>query len=800
MKVQIIRGARGARGAQGAQGARLTADARTALERAGLSRRTFIKGSGALIVGFSISRLTGGLGTTTEAVLAQRLDGAGSNQLDSWIAIASDGSVTAYTGKCELGHGLYTAQTQLVAEELSVPFERVKLIQCDTALAPDQGTTSGAQSHPTNFNQANLALAGATAREALLQIAETRFGVPAAQLAVKDGVISVKADPSKKVGYGELIGGRKFSMALNPNAKRKHPSEWTVLGTPVPRVEFPAMVTGQFEYVHNVRVPGMAHGAVVRPPAVGATVTGVDEASVQGMPGIVKVVVKNNFVGVVAEKPFQALQAAAKLKVSWTAGAGLPVHRDFHDLLRNQKPTRDTLLVNSKDVDEKFSSAARVIKATYRYPYQMHGSIGSSCAVADVQADKATIWSATQAVYPLKSTAAMVLGMSVENVRVIFRMGAGCYGINGADTVSYDAMILSQAVGRPVRVQLTRKDEMAWENYGFAFVIDERAALDGEGSIVAWDHEAWSPTLGGRPGATNPGNVVTGFLAGFQPAPFTPRTPAPDPAGFANNSNAVPSYVTGCVGGRCGGTGNVAGQRVLTHNVKSPFWTGPLRSPERLQNTFAHESFIDEVAAAVKADAVAYRLRHLSDPRLSEVVRSAAKAAGWQARPSPRPGGARTGLAAGRGVSCVLYEGDNGYCSVVAEVEVNQDTGRVGVKRLVIANDCGPISNPDGLKNQLEGGALQGMSRALSEEVTWDDQKVTSIDWRTYRPLYLGAEVPTIETVLINRSDGKAMGAGETAVTVVPAAIANAIFDATGARIRQVPFTPERVKAALNAL
>ena len=786
-------------GQEGRVGLTLSPEAQSALARVGLSRRTFIKGSGALIVGFSISRLAGGLGTTTDAVLAQRLDGAGSNQLDSWIAIASDGNVTAYTGKCELGHGLYTAQTQLIAEELSVPFDRVKLIQCDTALAPDQGTTSGAQSHPTNFNQANLALAGATAREALLQIAATRFGVPAAQLAVKDGVISVKADPSKKAGYGELIGGRKFSMALNPNAKRKHPSEWTVLGTPVPRVEFPAMVTGQFEYVHNVRVPGMAHGSVVRPPAVGATVTGVDEGSVQGLPGVVKVVVKNNFVGVVAEKPFQALQAAAKLKVSWTAGAGLPAHRDFHDLLRNQKPTRDTFLVNSKDVDEKLSSAARVVKATYRYPYQMHGSIGSSCAVADVQADKATIWSATQAVYPLKSTAAMVLGLPVENVRVIFRMGAGCYGINGADTVSYDAMILSQAVGRPVRVQLTRKDEMAWENYGFAFVLDERAALDGEGSIVAWDHEAWSPTLGGRPGATNPGNVVTGFLAGFQPAPFTPRTPAPDPAGFANNSNAVPSYVTGCVGGRCGGTGNVASQRVLTHNVKSSFWTGPLRSPERLQNTFAHESFIDELAAAVKADPVAYRLRHLSDPRLSEVVRSASKAAGWQARPSPRPGGARTGVAAGRGVSCVLYEGDNGYCSVVAEVEVNQDTGRVSVKRLVIANDCGPISNPDGLKNQLEGGALQGLSRALSEEVTWDDQKVTSIDWRTYRPLYLGADVPTIETVLINRPDGKAMGAGETAVTVVPAAIANAIFDATGARIRQVPFTPERVKAALGA-
>ena len=572
----------GGRGAQGAQDAAADGRRAAALERTGLSRRSFIKGSGALIVGFSMSRLAGGLGTTTDAVLAQRLDGAGSNQLDSWIAIASDGNVTAYTGKCELGHGLYTAQTQLIAEELSVPFDRVKLIQCDTALAPDQGTTSGAQSHPTNFNQGESRArwrdrsrgAAADRRDAIRCSSRSTRGQRRSH--------QRQGGPSKKAGYGELIGGRKFSMALNPNAKRKHPSEWTVLGTPVPRVEFPAMVTGQFEYVHNVRVPGMAHGAVVRPPAVGATVTGVDEASVQGLPGVVKVVVKNNFVGVVAEKPFQALQAAAKLKVSWTAGQDCQPIASFHDLLRNQKPTRDTFLVNSKDVDEKLSSAARVVKATYRYPYQMHGSIGSSCAVADVQADKATIWSATQAVYPLKSTAAMMLGMPVENVRVIFRMGAGCYGINGADTVSYDAMILSQAVGRPVRVQLTRKDEMAWENYGFAFVIDERAALDGEGSIVAWDHEAWSPTLGGRPGATNPGNVVTGFLAGFQPAPFTPRTPALDPGGFANNSNAVPSYVTGCVGGRCGGTGNVASQRVLTHNVKSSFWTGPLRSPERL--------------------------------------------------------------------------------------------------------------------------------------------------------------------------------------------------------------------------
>jgi CO/xanthine dehydrogenase Mo-binding subunit len=502
---------------------------------------------------------------------------------------------------------------------------------------------------------------------------------------------------------------------------------------------------------------------------------------------------------VVAEKPWQALQAANKLKVSWTPGTGLPLQRDFYKNLRSQKPTRDTFLVNSKDVDEKLAGAARVVKATYLYPYQMHGSVGSSCAVGEVKDGKATIWSATQAVYPLKNSMAMVLGLAPENVRIIFRMGSGCYGINGADTVSYDAALLSQAVGKPVRVQLTRKDEMAWENYGFAFVIDQSAGLDAGGAIVTWDHESWAPTLGGRPGPNNPGNVITGFLAGFQPAAFAARTPAPDPTEFSNGSNAVPSYVTGCVGGRCEGTGAVTSQRVLTHNVKSLFWTGPLRSPARLQNTFAHESFMDEIATLVQADPVDYRLRHLRDARLIEVVKSVAQAANWETRPSPRPGIRRTGIAAGRGVSCVLYEGDNGYCAMVAEVEVNQDTGEITVMRLVIASDCGPISNPDGLRNQLEGGALHGVSRTLLEEVTWDEQKVASIDWSTYPVLSLGANVPKIETVLINRSDGSTMGAGETATTVAAAAIANAVFDATGARVRQVPFTRERVKTALDA-
>ena len=595
---------------------------------------------------------------------------------------------------------------------------------------------------------------------------------------------------SKRVNYGELVQGKKFNLALDSKAKRKSPSQWTVLGKPIPSPDLANLATGRFEFVHNVRLPGMLHGRVVRPPSVGVTVASVDESSVQGMPGVVKVVVKKNFVGVVAEKPWQAIQAAGKLKVTWNPGPALPTQATFYDSLRKQ-PARDTLMLDSGDVDQKLAGPGTVLKATYLHPYQMHGSMGSSCAVADVQGEKATIYSATQAVWYQKNTSAMILGLKPENIRVTFRRGSGCYGCNGADTVTYDAAVLSQAVGKPVRVQLTRKDEMAFENYGPAYVIDQQASLDSNGNITTWDHESWSPGLGGRPGPNTPGNVITGLLLGFQPTAFAPRSPAPPPGAFNNNSNGVPSYLAQ-------GTGTVQSGRVLTHNIPSQFWTGPLRSPARLQNTFAHESFMDELAAKAKADPVEFRLRHLRDGRLKEVLQAAAKTAQWETRPSPKPGNRKTGVATGRGAASVLYEGDNGYTALVAEIEVYQDTGKIVVKRLVASSDVGPISNPDGLRNQVEGGALQGLSRCLGEEVTWDNEKVTSVDWRTYHSLPLGFEVPKIEAVLINRTEGEVMGAGETSITLVAAAIGNAIFDATGARIRQVPFTAQRVKAALS--
>lgn len=758
-----------------------------------VSRRDFLKTSGALVVTFSMAPLASRLAAAQGPFAAHpsHIDPA---KLDSWIAVGGDGMVTAYTGKCDFGQGMFTAQTQLVAEELCLPLERVRLIQCDTAVCPDEGTTSGSQSTPTNFNQANLAQAAATAREALLAMAAQRFVSNTGDLSVKDGVISDRS--GRRVTYGELIGSKHFELPLSPAAERRTPQEWTVLGKPVASLDRAELMTGHFEFVHNVRVPGMLHGRVVRPPEVGASVAEVDRASVRHIPGV-SVVVRNNFVGVVAEKEAQAVQAARELKVAWKLGAGLPSQKTFYQEMRKQ-PSRDVLVVDSKDVEQRLAAATTVLRATYIYPFQIHGSLGTSCAVADVKKDAATVWSATQSVYPTRSIVATLLGLPPDSVRVLFVRGSGCYGLNGADAVSFDAAVLSHAVGAPVRVLLSRQDEMAWENFGAASIVDQRASLAG-GKIAAWECETWAPSKGGRPGYDHPGNVITGELLGHAPEPFTPRAAAEPTGEIRNRSNLAPSYMRGCVSGKCGGAGTVESERVLSHTVQSPFFTGPLRSPLRIQNTFAHECFMDELAAQAHADPVAFRLQHLRDERLLAVLRAAAETAKWKRRTSPSPAPAKSGMADGRGVACVVYEGNNGYVALVAEVTLNLASGRVHPRRFVAAVDCGPISNPDGLRNQSEGGILQGMSRALVEEVTWDERRVTSTDWESHRSLYLDIEVPEIDMVLLDHRDGPAMGAGETTITVVAAAIGNAIFDATGARIREVPFTAARVKAALAA-
>jgi len=761
-----------------------------------VSRRDFLKSSGALIVTFNATSLANGF-PNAQGQFDTHPSHIDPTQLDSWISVAADGTVTAYTGKCDFGQGMFTVQTQLVAEELCVPIGSVRLIQCDTAVAPDQGTTSGSQSTPTNFNSRNLAQAAATAREALLNMASVKLGEPVDELTASDGVITGKR--GSHITYGALIGNERFHAPLNSQAKRRSPSQWTVLGKSIPSLDRVALMTGQFEFVHNVHVPGMLHGRVVRPSEVGATVANVDESSVRQVPGLVKVVVRNNFVGVVAEKQWQAIQAARRLKVNWHSGPGLPPQKTFHDSVR-QQPSHDALLLDSKDVEQQLANASTVLRATYVYPHQMHGSVGTSCAVADVTADGATVWSATQSVYPTRSTVAKLLGLSLDSVRVIYVRGSGCYGLNGADTASFDAALMSHAVSRPVRVQLSRQDEMAWENFGSFCVIEQRAGTDPNGAITAWECKQWEASRGGRPGYSQPGNVITGVLVGYAPEPIKPGAAAEPTGTLRNQNNALPSYMAGCVGDRCAGAGYVRSERVITHTVQTPFFTGPLRSPLRLQNTFAHECFMDEIAARLKADPVAFRLQHLRNERLIDVVKAAAEAARWETRPSPREKLPRTGSVTGRGIACVAYEGDNGYGALVAEVSVDMASGRVQPTRLTVAVDCGPISNPDGLRNQTEGGVLQGTSRALMEEVTWNEKRVTSIDWETYNSFYLGFDLPAVDVVLIDKIGVPATGAGETAITVVAAAIGNAIFDATGVRLREVPFSADRVKAALQSL
>lgn len=753
------------------------------------SRREFLKGVGALIVSLGplpqMAAQQGQFGTH-----ASHID---PDKLDSWIAVNADGTVTAYTGKCDLGQGIFTAQTQLIAEELCVPLQIVKLVQCDTAVTPDQGSTSGSQSTPTNFNVQDLALAAATAREALVSLAAQHLGEDASTLTAKDGYIL--SSSGKRISYAELIGAKKFAMQVNKQAKRRSPHEWTILGKPVPALDHPALMAGTFEFVQNVRVPGMLHGRIVRPPQMGAKVISVDEASVRNIPGLVKTVVRKDFVGVVAETQFAAIQAARRLVCKWQPGPALPPQDTFFDHMQ-QQPSRDELSVDSGDIDDTLAKAHRTIRARYTYPYQMHGSLGSSCAVADVKTDGATVWSPTQSVYPTRNCVAMLLNMPPEKVRVIFVRGSGCYGLNGADAVSFDAAVLSQAAGRPVRLQYTRQDEMMWENFGNACVVEHRAGLAADGSILAWDRENWVANRGSRPGYNRPGNVISGMLLGYEPQPLQPAPAKPPTRKLRNGSNTVPEYVTGCAGGECTGSGTVKSERVLTHTVASPFYTGPLRSPLRIQNTFANECFVDELAHAAQADPVEYRLRHLRNERVRGVLQAVAKAAKWEPRPA-RPEPAHHDEVTGRGVACVAYEGGNGYTALVADVAINRKTGVVRPVKFTIAIDCGPISNPDGLRNQVEGGLLQGMSRALVEEVTWNSERVTSIDWIGYTSLRLDYEIPAIEIVPVVPENVPANGAGETSITVTPAALGNAIFDACGGRLRHLPFTPARVLAAI---
>jgi CO/xanthine dehydrogenase Mo-binding subunit len=569
------------------------------------------------------------------------------------------------------------------------------------------------------------------------------------------------------------MGGKPFNCEVTGRAPLKRPEDYHIVGSSVSRPDIARKVTGQPSFVQDLRLPGMLHARLVRPPSAGAKLLSIDERSVENVPGLVTFVHRNNFIGLVTEREEQAILAAKRLKVEWQEQATLPRMEDLYSALRSQ-PTQDSLLLEEGDVEGALRQAVRSLHATYYQPYHAHASIGPSCAVAEVKEDQITIWSSTAGPYPLRAALAQLLEVPIENVRFTHMEGAGSYGQNGADDVAADAAILAQTVGKPVRVQWSREDEFIWEPKAPAMVMDVRGGLDAQGNVVAWEYHVWSPSHVARPRFA--GQLLTAQLLSGQEA-------SPPPFSFGAERNARTNYA-------------FPNQRVAVHWLEySPLHASAFRSLGGAENTFANESFMDELAAAAGADAVEFRLRHLPDPRAQAVLKAAAEKANWDTRPSPQA--KPNGLAEGRGVAYAQYENDQALVACIAHVQVDTASGAAHVKRMVIAHDCGLIINPDGLENQIEGNAIQSLSRALKEEVQFSRSRVTSVDWETY-PILKFSEVPDVDIVLINRPDQPAVGAGEPSTVTTSAAVANAIFDATGGRVRQIPFTPERVKAALH--
>jgi nicotinate dehydrogenase subunit B len=567
-----------------------------------VSRREFLADAGLLVVGFTLMPRLGRAESLGSRVVGSAPAG---DQLDSWLVIGRDERITVYAGKVELGTGVSTALRQIVAEELDVPFDRIAWVQGDSVRSVDQGRTVGSGS--VKRGGAQLRRAAAEARQALLELASTRLGVPIGRLTIRDGVVSVAGDDSKKAGFGELIGGGRFERTISGKAPVKVPSAYRVVGRSIPRVEIPAKATGTHTYVHDVRLPGMLHGRVVRPPHARATLVSVDERSIADVP-MAHLVRKGTFVGVVAAREEDAIKAAKALAVKWNATPVLPDASKLFDRFKAEATTsRDVAMTGNPDATLR--AASRVVRSRYTWPFQMHASLGPSCAVADVKDGKATVWSSTQGAHQLCAPIAALLGLSAENVHVIFTEGSGCYGHNGADDVAGDAALMSQAVGRPVRVQWSRADEHGWEPEGPAMLFELAGALGTDGSISAWTYDAWTPTHGSRP-TRDPATLVAGMLAGV-------GTPAePFTGGGGGERNAATNY-------------RLPNERVTSHPVPSfPIRTSSLRGLGSPQNSFANESFMDELAAAAGADPLEFRRRHLTDLRALAVIDAVAPRAG----------------------------------------------------------------------------------------------------------------------------------------------------------------------------
>jgi nicotinate dehydrogenase subunit B len=753
-----------------------------------LSRRAVLMGAGALVISVGAPIGIEMLASIDEARAQGAKPPLTPDQLSSYIAVNADGTVSAFFGKMDMGHGLFVAVGQIVAEELDVPFKAVKVFMGDTATSVNQGGASG--STGLQFGGKQMRMAAAEARRVLVEMAAAKLGTPADQLIVIDGVVSAAFNRDKKTSYAELIGGKYFNVQLDWNkqmgnalyapgkAQPKPFKDHKIVGKPIKREDVAPKVFAQQDFVVDIKVPGMVHGRVIRPAIAGSVPVKVDESSIKDIPGA-QVVHQNGFLGVVAPKEWGAIQAMEKLKVEWSkVEPPFPNQAALYDHIR-KAPVRKQAVEGKTagNVDEAFKTAAKVIEAEYEWPFQSHAAMGPACAVVEINGDKVNCWSGTQKSHFVQIGLASQLGVPLENVHVRWINGPGSYGRNDADDCAADCAVLAKAVGKPVRLQYTRDQGTGWDPKGPASIHTARAALDAQGNVVAYEFVSKGFS---RVDVDTNGSKLFDTLAG-------------QTLGVALKSGdgfGVPaeSY-------------EFANKRTSWQTIaplldrSSPLRSSHLRDPVGPQIHFASESFMDEVAAATNQDPIEFRLKYTKDARDIALIKAAAEKFGWDTRPSPRKG--QTGdKVSGRGIA---YSQRNGTrVAVIAEVNVDRSSGKIFAKRFTVAHDCGQIINPDGLEKCIEGNIVQGISRTLWEEVKFDNKSVTSVDWQTYPILDITETPEKIDFVLINHPEIPPSGAGEPSIRPVAAAIANAIFDATGVRIRRVPFSPDRVKQALS--
>lgn len=738
-----------------------------------LDRRRVLAGGGALIVSFSLSGAFAQDQAPAATAPAPKPPGslATTPFLDSWIRIDADGSITVFTGKAELGQGFKTAFQQIAAEELDVPFDSLKVVTADTKLTANEGYTSG--SHSMQDSGTAIQHAAAQVRELLMAEAARRLAVPAENLRTVEG--AVISPDGRRLAYGDLVANDILHVQAQAKSNLRDPATFKIMGRPIPRVDIPAKVTGGEAYVQDMRLPGMLHARVVRPPSYGAQITDCDTSAVEQMPGVAKVIRDGNFLAVVAKKEFQAVKAMNALAAAtkWRETPSLPKQDDLLNVLTHL-PSQDKTIFQHSDPS---AAGTTTIEATYTRPYQSHGSIGPSCAVAQFIDGAMTVWTHTQGVYPDRQGIAEMLRVPPASVRLIHVEGSGCYGHNGADDAAADAALIArQLPGVPVRVQWMREQEHAWEPFGPAMVTKLKASLDGNGRIADWNFEVWSNTHSMRPGGAG-AMLAAQHMA--QPFAVPAPKPLPLPEG-GGDRNAIPIYT-------------FPNAQVVHHFIPAmPLRISAMRALGAYHNVFSIESFMDELAGLAGADPVEFRLRHLEDPRGRDVIEKAAQGFGWtRGRKPPQD--------RGFGFAFARYKNLAAYCAIASEVEVNRETGRPRLVRAVAAVDSGQVVNPDGLINQIEGAILQSMSWTLYESVTFDDTRITSIDWQTYPILRFNSVPERIEVHIIDRPGQPFLGSGETGQGPAAASIANAIASATGRRLRHLPLTRKRIKDAMDA-